>query len=164
MVPLGDVQVNGKTWYSERRCCVYGPGTEPLNHLETGALPLAALNHILARSDAKMDEYLKVERLLRDPYEWRSDSTPGLVKFRWMQMIDRVLAEARMQGSDDAVQRFETEELAWFTSTRPVQSREGCDSACGLQDITAQPCEPGECDRKQLSARRSLVGHRSRRS
>jgi hypothetical protein len=120
-------QTDGKTWYFDASsitrqnpsCWVYGPNTEALNILNPDRLRLAILDHILARKEVKLDEYVEVENFLIENNDSRRPSVgatiPGLVRFRLLQMLDRALQTTEMQNVKD---RFGGESLtrAWVLS------------------------------------------------
>jgi hypothetical protein len=107
------IQVGQTTWYAEGgsasaspRCWVYGPGTVELNEEQPGPGWLAMLDHILAREDVKFEEYVEVDNALQEAGDWlpqdrKAIDESGLIQFRRLQMIERMLGGE--DGGSDAV-------------------------------------------------------------
>ncbi len=95
--PSQETQTDGKTWYFDASsntrinppCWVYGPSTAALNVLDPDRLRLAILDHILARKEVKLDEYVEFENFLNENTDSRLPSVgtrmPGLLRFRLPQ-------------------------------------------------------------------------------
>ena len=98
-------QVGPTTWYAEGgspngspRCWVYGPGTVELDQARPGPGWLALLDHILAREDMAFEEYVEVDNALQEAGDWltqdrKAIDDSGLIQFRRLQMIERMLAK-----------------------------------------------------------------------
>jgi hypothetical protein len=116
-LPLGtflpvtrETQADGTIWYFDAgattgehpSCWVFGPNTALLDVLNPDRLRLAILDHILAREEVKLDEYVEVENFLTENNDSRFPSVgariPGLLRFRLLQVLDRALQTTEMQN------------------------------------------------------------------
>ena len=101
-----ETQAGGQTWYFSESCWlygpgwVYGPGTETFDAIGPERLLLGILDHILARKDVKVDEYVEVENFMQDTARMPPSSMPALFRFRWLQLVERVVETGEMQNSD----------------------------------------------------------------
>jgi len=102
LVATRSVEADGATWYladgfstPAHACWVYGPYTTVSREWmdrarNTEADWLAVLDHVIARTDVALEEYVTVDNLLSALVK---DEIPGsdsaLLRYRWLQMLDK---------------------------------------------------------------------------
>ena len=133
-VPLGaevwaKTTVSSVTWYwvnfDGKACFVSEMATSPIPQQERASVQrtsVLVLERVLSRKDATVADYAEVETFLMEiASDWRSPETrlsamPGLEQFRYLQIVDRVLA------NDDFNTSFRSDPMVryWFDSHRKL--------------------------------------------
>ncbi len=114
------IESDGVTWYfTANGCWVYGPGTGVFHKAAPDMLLLAMFDHILARKNVPLNDYVAVENYLLEDPEWQAAAgrarVAGLLRFRYLQMLDRALATNEGDTwHDNALVRF------WLLTHRDV--------------------------------------------
>jgi hypothetical protein len=146
-IPLGmpiraaaEVKDGGETFYlgypdmaPNSRCRVYGPSTAVWHKAEPDSLPLAILDHALARKDATFEDLIAAENyLIATDAKWKTqagrDQISGKLQFRWLQLISRAvglegfhedqpLIQSWKLSHGDLIESFDPT-AEWFVPTR----------------------------------------------